>query len=340
MSKAIYRLWKSEEFRKAGPNDLIELLPVPGQHSLYFKKVDVEQFGYAVMEGEFCHISGPTGTAKTAMIEAFYLVQENWRALCAALGYPVKPLKLYPIETLIYETPGELFQRRALRDGTTYDEKSGLVKAIEDASRSSSGHYPLVWTRELGRVHSTSVQGGLLDMITKGDITLSDGTRIDGRGIAWIADSNYQAENEATHTLVTFDDALKRRYTVNITMDYLSAEQEAMVLREILRKDKPRGFQKADDELIEKVVRLGHAIRRQREEGNLHSAPPPTICGYLAFLRMAVRLRHLSLQQVALATLLGHCSREDAKQASAVLNEVFGLQAIDAEDPAMGVNLF
>ena len=55
---------------------------------------------------------------------------------------------------------------------------------------------------------------------------------------------------------------------------------------------------------------------------------------------MAIRLRHLSLQQVAQATLLGHCSREDAKQSSAVLNEVFGLQAIDAEDPAMGVNLF
>jgi hypothetical protein len=340
MNKSIYRLWKADEFRKAGPIDLIELLPVPGQHALFFKKVDIEQFGYAVLEKEFCHISGPTGTAKTAMIEAFYLVQENWRALCAALGSPAKPLKLYPIETLIYETPGELLQRRSLRDGTTYDEKSGLVNAIEDASRSSDSHYTLIWTRELGRVHSTSVQGGLLDMITKGDIILSDGTRIDGRGMAWVADSNYQAENEATHTLVTFDDALKRRYTVNITMDYLSAEQETMVLREILKKEKPRGFQKSDEELIEKVVQLGHAIRRQREEGNLHSAPPPTISGYLAFLRMSVRLRHLSLQQVALATLLGHCSREDSKQATAVLNEVFGLQAIDAEDPAMGVNLF
>lgn len=340
MRKTIYRLWEPDEFCKAGPSDLTELLPVPGQHPLFFKKVDIEQFGYAVLEKEFCHISGPTGTAKTAMIEAFYLVQENWQALCAALGFPVKPLKLYPIETLIYETPGELFQRRALLNGTTYDEKSGLVRAIEDASRSVDSHYPLIWTRELGRVHTTSVQGGLLEVITPGDITLSDGTRINGRGIAWIADSNYQAEDDATHTLVTFDDALKRRYTVNITMDYLSAEQEVMVLREILKKDKPRGFKKSDDGLIEKVVQLGHAIRRQREEGNLHSAPPPTISGYLAFLRMAIRLRHLSLQQVAQATLLGHCSREDAKQSSAVLNEVFGLQAIDAEDPAMGVNLF
>jgi hypothetical protein len=55
---------------------------------------------------------------------------------------------------------------------------------------------------------------------------------------------------------------------------------------------------------------------------------------------MAIRLRHQSLQQVAMATLLGHCSREDSKQAAAVLNEVFGLQAIEADDPAMGVNLF
>jgi MoxR-like ATPase len=339
MSKSIYRLWKPDEFRKAGPSDLIELLPVPGLHSLFFKKVILEIFMYAICEREFCHLSGPTGTAKTSLIEALYLVRENFRFLCAALGYPDMLLELFPIEVLIYETPGELYQRRALRDGTTFDEKSRLVEALENASRLSKSLYPLIWLRELGRVHSSSVQGGLLDMMTKGDVTLSDGTRIDGRNIAWIADSNYQAENDATHTLAVFDTALKRRFGVNITLDYLPAEQEVLVLREIVKKEKPRGFQKTDEELIEKVVQLGHAIRRQRDEGNLHSAPPPTIGGYLTFLRMAIRLR-LSLQQVALSTLLGHCSREDNKQAAAVLNEVFGLQAFEADDPAMGVNLF
>lgn len=340
MTKAIYRLWKPDEFHKAGPTDLVELLPVPAQHPLFFKKTDLEQVGYAICGFEFLHISGPTGTAKTSLIEALNRVPDNFFALAAALEYPKKPLRLFPIQILVYETPGELYQRRALKDGTTYDEKSGLVQALETASRLSKNNYPLIWLRELGRVHSSSVQGGLLDMMNKDEISLPDGSRIDATGISWVADSNYQAETESVHTLVVFDTALKRRFLINVTLDYLPVGQEALVVREILKKEKPRGYQKEDEELIDKVVQLGNAIRRQRDEGNLHSAPPPTISGYLAFLRMAIRLRHLSLQQVALATLLGHCSREDSKQAAAVLNEVFGLQTIEADDPAMGVNLF
>lgn len=340
MNKVIFRLCKSEEYRKAGPSDLIELRPVPGQHPLFFPKAKIELFGDAVLNAEFCHISGPTGTAKTAMIESFSLEPENWRALCMARGYPIKPFAVFPVEMCLFETPGELFYRRALKDGTTYDEKSVLVVALEKAGCLSESHYTAVWLREMGRVHSSSVQGGLLDMMTKGHIALLDGSRIDCRNIGWIADSNYQAENDATHALALFDDALKRRFGYNITLEYLSAEQDIMVLKEILKKEKPRGCQKSDEELIEKAALLGHAIRRQREEGNLLSAPPPTIGGCLAFVRIAMRLRHLSLQQIALSTLLGHCSREESKQASAVLNEVFGLQAVDAEDPALGVNLF
>jgi MoxR-like ATPase len=340
MNKPIYRVWNQDEFRKAGPSDLIELRPVPGFHPLFFRKAELEQIVYAIVANEPCHISGPTGTAKSSLIEALYRVPENFFALCAAVEFPKKPLRLYPIQVLTYETPGELYQRRALRDGTTFDEKSLLVLALEEACGLVKNYYPLIWLRELGRVHSSSVQGGLLDMMTTGDIVLPDGSRISGGGISWIADSNYQAENDSTHTLVVFDTALKRRFCVNITLGYLPAEQETLVVREILKKEKPRGYQKTDEELVDKIVMLGHAIRRQRDEGNLHSAPPPTISGYLAFVRMAIRLRHLSLQQVAMATLLGHCSREDGKQASAVLNEVFGLQAIEADDPAMGVNLF
>lgn len=340
MSKQIYRVWNSDEFRKAGPSDLIELRPVPGFHPLFFKKADLELIVYAVASNEYCHISGPTGTAKTSLIEALYRVPENFFALCQALDFPKKPLRLYPIQVLVFETPGELYVRRALKDGATFDEKSMVVLSLEDAFRHRKTCYSLLWLRELGRVHSSSVQGGLLDMMYPGDITLPDGSRIDGSEISWIADSNYQAESDATHTLVVFDAALKRRFCLNVTLDYLPPLQESLVVREILKKEKPRGFQKGDEELIDKVVQLGDAIRRQRAEGNLHSAPPPTISGYLAFMRMAIRLRHLSLQHLAMATLLGHCSQEDSKQAAAVLNEVFGLQAVEAEDAAMGVNLF
>ena len=72
--------------------------------------------------------------------------------------------------------------------------------------------------------------------MTKGEVVLPDGAEINVREIAWIADSNYQAEQDSTHTLVTLDDALKRRFSVNLTLDYLSTEQEAMVLHHILKK--------------------------------------------------------------------------------------------------------
>ena len=94
------------------------------------------------------------------------------------------------------------------------------------------------------------------------------------------------------------------------------------------------------NDLIVKIVQLGNLIRRHRSEGNLQSTPPPTIYGYLSFLRMAQALPHLSVQQVALATLLGNASPEDHKYVAGVFNEVFGLQTAHEDDPTMGGNLF
>ena len=88
----------------------------------------------------------------------------------------------------------------------------------------------------MGRVHSSSVQGGLLNLMSKYDILLPDGRRLDGSKVAWVADSNYQAEGDSTHTLVTLDDALKRRFTINLTLDYLDLLQEVQVLQHICRR--------------------------------------------------------------------------------------------------------
>jgi MoxR-like ATPase len=74
--------------------------------------------------------------------------------------------------------------------------------------------------------------------MTKGDILLPDGSSLDVRGVAWIADSNYQAVQDGTHTLVTLDDALRRRFTVNLNLDYLAPEQEADILRRIYKEMK------------------------------------------------------------------------------------------------------
>jgi len=337
MSSQVFRATDPREYQKAGQSDLIELLPVPGANPLFLPKWVIEILVYAIVSHEFVHLSGPTGSAKTSLLEALYLVPKNFRAICSGLQFKEMPLRIYPIEMATYEAPGELYQRRALKNGTTYDEPSGLVQALRAAAEADGKFYHVVWLREIGRVHSASVQGGLLDLMTKGEIILSDGTQIDGRDIAWVADSNYQAETDATHTLVTFDDALKRRFTVNLTLDYLSAAQEVQVLQHLAAQGH---LKKLDGALAVKVVKLGQIIRRHKSEGNLQSVPPPTIYGYLAFLQMAQTLDHLSLQQIAAATLLGNASPEDRKLASGVFNEVFGLQADQEDDPTSGGGLF
>ncbi|MGA1871946.1 MAG: hypothetical protein ACMUJM_25805 [bacterium] len=340
MLNSIFRVCKKDEYRKAGPSDLIELLAIPGNHSLFILKRVLETLICGIVNAEFIHLSGPTGSAKSSLIEALYLETKNFNAICRALGFSLLPLKIYPIEMATYETPGELYQRRALKDGTTFDEKSSLVKALEDAAMSKGKCYPVIWLREMGRVHTSSVQGGLLNLMTKDDIVLSDGTRFSGQGIAWIADSNYQAEEDSTHTLVTLDDALKRRFTINLTLDYLSAEQEVHVLKRIINENKKKNKKEYND-LIAKVVRLGKVIRQQRLEGNFQSLPPPTIWGYAAYLRMAQTLPQHSPQQIAKATLLGNASSNDRKLIPGLVNTVFGFQRTAQEDdPTMRGNLF
>lgn len=99
-------------------------------------------------------------------------------------------------------------------------------------------------------------------------------------------------------------------------------------------------MKRVGNELIVNVVQLGNVIRRHRSEGTLQSVPPPTIYGYLAFLRMAQALPHMSIQQIALATMLGNASIEDRKQISGIFNEVFGINETAEDDPTMGGNLF
>ena len=337
MQTQVFRVESTREYQKAGPTDLIKLLPVPGSNPLFLPKAQIEILVYAIVSHEIVHLSGPTGSAKTSLIEALHLVPDNFGAICSALGHPLRPLRVYPIEMATYEAPGELYHRRALRNGSTFDEESGLVRALTEAAGANGNGYHLIWLREMGRVHSASVQGGLLDLVTKGDITLPGGKRVDARAVAWVADSNYQAETDATHTLVTLDDALKRRFTINLTLDYLSAEQETEVLFNLIGETEAK---RAGQELVMHTVRLGQTIRRQKLEGNLQSVPPPTIYGYLAFLRMARALPHLSLQQVALSTLLGNASPDDRKHVAGALNEVFGFQREEAEDPVKAGSLF
>jgi hypothetical protein len=322
MISRIFNVNKSKEYRKAGQTDLIQLLPYNAAPPLCIPKWILEDLVDGIVNHEFIHISGPTGTGKTSLIEALYLEQRNFNHVCLELGYRILPLKVEAVKMCIYETPGEVIQRRAINNGTSYDENSSLVAALEKVNKIKDDNYVVIWTRELGRVHSSSIQGGLLDLITDSNIVLPDGTSIDGHKIAWIADSNYQAENDSTHTLAIFDDALKRRFTINPTMDYLPADQEKYILH--------RMFPDVDLELISNVVNLGETIRRNKAEGNLQSLVPPTINGYKSFLRKSKSKNDLRL--VAMSTLLGHVSKDDENLAASVYNEIFGILPADDED--------
>ena len=331
MADRFYRVDVQKDYAKAGPTDFVELLPAAEGHGLCVRKCTVEILFDAITGGEMMHVTGPTGSGKTSLIEALCW-PGNFAALCAALKRDLKPLRVYRIKMVVFETPGELYHRRALRGGTTFDEESRIVQALRDSARQRDG-YVLIWLEEIGRVMSDTIQGGLLTLMSRDNIVLPDETRIDGRQIAWIADSNYQAEQEATHTLATFDDAFKRRFTRHLTLSYLPPESEMQVLRHILRNEK------VEEGSLARVVQLGSAIRRQRAEGKLQSVPPPTIYGYLSFVRLSRSLPELSLYDVARTTLLGNANRDDMNLLPGIFNEVFGVGAADVEDHAMAGGL-
>jgi hypothetical protein len=330
MANQIYKVTDTHRLKLAGPEDIVELLPAPGANPLFLSKNFLDVLTYGITHNEIIHISGPTGSAKSSVLEAFS-VPKNYYSLCKTNDLANnRPIRIYPIEMATFESPAELFQRRSLKNGSTYDEPSTLVVALQKASLNKDKELPLIWLREMGRVHSASVQGGLLNLMSKTDILLPDGSRIDGTGIAWVADSNYQADSDATHTLVTLDDALKRRFSINLTLGYLPDEQEEQVLHHLAGNGEIR-----DEvlDLIPGIVRLGNEIRGQKMEGNLQSITPPTIYGYLALLRLQQNMPYTSLQHAINATLLGNASQDDSNQALVLFNRIFGLQSeMDLDD--------
>jgi MoxR-like ATPase len=227
--------------------------------------------------------------------------------------------------------------RRALTDGSTCDEDSEVVSAILEADRTRSAFYHLIYLREIGRTHSSSVQGGLLNLMTLDKISLPHGRKVQGKGIGWIADSNYQAASENVHTLVTFDDALKRRFTANITLNYLSAEDEELILDQIVHKTP--GL-KPDPELTAKIVALGNQIRSQRAEGNLQSLAPPSLYGYIVLFRKVQRLKHLDFKLHAMATLLGNASSTDLKLCNILVNQILGYKGMEDRESVLNDTLF
>jgi MoxR-like ATPase len=332
MADRFYRVEKSGDWKKAGGTDLIRLQGVGGKNAIFIAKHQLEAIVRALCDAEFIHLSGPTGSAKTSLLDALE-ADSNFLPICGYLGFAQKSLRLFRVPMVCFETPGELIQRRSIRDGATYDEDSILVAALRGAAEVAGECYAVVWVREAGRVHSSAVQGGLLDLMNKGDIHLPDGSVVDGSPIGWITDSNYQAEADARHALTLADDAWKRRHGVNITLDHLPPEQQVIVLQDIAGDG-------SDPHLIEQVVQLSEAIRSQRAEGRMQSVVPPTLYGCLALLRHAEALPHHPIEDVVRATLLGNASSEDDKDVTGLVSRAFGLHVDDEQEETTTINVF
>ena len=337
MSVKMPRVCNRKEFAEAGEGELVVLPPLPGKPPMTVKKRVLLAIAHAIVTKAYMSIHGETGTGKSILLQTLSLVPEMWKALCETIEAPYKPLKVFPIEMIMFETPAELYIRRAIRDGRTFDENSCLSNAILQAAGMAEQCYTLVWFREMGRVHSASVQGGLLDLVPDGLVDLPNGEVLDARNVAFVADSNYNCEETAVHILVANDTALMRRAVVSIPFDYLGKEEEERITKFFVSE----GYlPRVEEALIKKVVELGQAIRAQRSQGNLLSVAPPTLDGYFAFLRMAHALHYLPVQEVANMTLLGSANPTDRDQLSGIFSEVFGLHRARQKDAVMGGELF
>ncbi len=323
MQKTLYNLSDPDEFALAASTDTLVLPERPGVPPMTVRKMILEVIFHGIVTGAFINIHGETGTGKSAILETFASDNGAWEALCNGMGVPYKPLKVFPIEMVLFETPGELYSHRAIANGATFDEESILVKALREAAQCASSHYCLIWLREMGRVHSAATQGGIINLLSDGPIRLPNGDLIDGTHIAWVADSNYNADETASYTLVELDSALARRATINIPFDYLPEEEEERITSYFM----DNGYlPKVEKEAVKNIIELGKTIREHRRQGKLLSMAPPTLQGYFAFVRMAHHLKHLPRQVVAGMTLLGSAGPADREELANICNSVFGIE--------------
>jgi len=291
---------------------------MPGSPAPIVERHKLDMLVTGVANGGRVHVSGETGTAKTLTIRTLLLNESNFHNICKALGLPKRPLSVYSCSVALVDGPPELTFRRSIKNGTTFDEDSTIVQALKEQDGKKGKEYAVILLPELGRTHSESVQGALVDMITEAFLLQEESRVLKVGHVAWVADSNY-ADQEGLYTLVAFDDALRRRFNVNLSMNHPVQEQECAILARLVPG--------APEEEIAKIVSLGSKVRLKKKDGALQSVPPPTLYGYAEFLQLHTRLPHIPVDTVAFTTILGHCSDEDRSLAGNLLSQTHGVAA-------------
>jgi hypothetical protein len=328
MKTKIYDIRDKEEYRAAMPFDMIKLIPAIGNHSHYKYKYALDIMTFGICHQKSIHLSGPTGAGKSSLIEAITEEPENFRLLCEYSGYEFKPPLLYEIEMVKFDTPGECHERTVIKNRDTVDVPSAIIEALLDAQKKRKDHYPIVYFMEMGRVHTASIQGGLLNIVGKPFVKALDNQKIPTGNVCFIADSNYQAAGDATYTLVTFDEALKRRFDINLSIPHFPEENQVHIMHDLVNETLDKT---PDVELIKNIVRLGQMIRQYKAEGNLVSVTEPNPKGCLTCYEMIKALPGIGINLAITNSMLGNAASDDLKLVDTSIQTVFNTHTITAD---------
>jgi len=328
MGIPFYRIEDKNSFFESSYDSLIRLLPVKGFTSLFFPRWMLETVIYALVSAENIHISGATGTGKSALIEGLYKNEDNFSLLANYFGYKTnnKKLKIHPIPVSMFESPDLIYRRAIVANengaAITIDEKSLLIKEIENAAENAHKDYHFIWLVELGRVLNETIQGALVLIINKSGIYLPYEKKIINynQDVGFITDSNY-VDDLNTYSLVDFDAALKRRFSVNVIFSPFGIEETELIMAELCKE---LNYKKIKSDLITKTVMLVHKIRMNQSTGKLSSLVAPSISSLLAFFKMAETMPVLNTRVCAFGTLLGNASSSDLGLAIEIYNSTFG----------------
>ncbi len=328
MKTKIYDIRDKEEYRAAMPFDLIKLIPAVGNHSHYKYKYALDIMTFGICHQKSIHLSGPTGAGKSSLIEAITEEHENFRLLCEYSGIEYKPPLLYEIEMVKFDTPGECHERTMIKNRDTVDVPSAIIDALKDAQVTKKDHYPIVYFMEMGRVHSASIQGGLLNIVGKPHVKALDNQKIPTDNVCFIADSNYQAAGDATYTLVTFDEALKRRFDINLSIPHFPEENQVHIMHDLVYDTLDKT---PDVELIKNIINLGQVIRQYKAEGNLVSVSEPNPKGYLTCYELIKNLPGIGVNLAVTNSMLGNAATEDLKLVDTSIQTVFYTHTITTD---------
>ncbi len=318
-----FKIDDKNDWQEAGANDLIELIP-PAGHPLFYRKRDLHIICITIVNGGRLHISGASGSGKTSLIEALCAVPENWRWLCQHNDLEFKPLSMFHLAASNFESPNEVWYRRAINSKGTYDEIQKLIVFVTYAIKHIGKAYFSINLVEAGRMKPV-IQHSLVNLMTRGTIIdplTGDAIGL-GEGIAYIADSNYAAADQHDFLLVDLDTAFENRLNeTGIVLDHLSQEEEFLVLR---RMRSSIGAEQVSDEIIEKITQLGSMIRdEQLCNGALTSISPVSMRQYRSFLQLAAK-SNLPPEDLVDITLFALANAEDRETANELKSYVFGI---------------